>query len=209
MRFSNFFPITQENGLPVAYAIRQERTRCEVPNIRYGRRHLVALLSVLLSSCYATSSSLDLREKTPVPAGESVVFGRVNVIMDNAPITWKYTLMGRQEPGMFRIHVLSDATSQVVSHGLTGNGFFVWHLPPGSYTIAGFRYHVQVKGRITARFTVPPGTPLLYIGTLEIQNLFRTNIVDDFDDANRDLRTRFPDLQGNAVKSLMKLERPN
>jgi len=47
---------------------------------RHGGRHLIVLLSVLFSSCLATSSSLDLREKTPVPSGETVVFGRVNVI---------------------------------------------------------------------------------------------------------------------------------
>lgn len=181
--------------------------------MRYGRYHLVVLLSILLTSCYATSSRLDLREKTPVPAGESVVFGRVNVILDNVPVTWKFTAMGRQEPGMFRILVQSDATSEAVSHGLTGTGFFVWHLPPGSYTIAGFQYHVGTSGRIMARFTVPPETPLLYVGTLEIPTtrfvLYRTNIVDEFADANRDLKTRFPDLTGNAVKSLMKLEKPN
>lgn len=168
------------------------------------------LLSVLLSSCYATSSSLDLREKTPVPSGETVVFGRVNVIMDDKPVTWGYTVMGRQEPGMFRILVQTDATSQAVSHGLTENGAFVWHLPPGGYTIAGFKYHVGTSGRIMAHFTVPPGTPLLYVGTLEIRMRsivsYRTGVVDEFDEANRDLKARYPELRGDVARSLMTLE---
>ena len=181
--------------------------------MRYGRFYLIVLLSILFSSCHATSSSLDLREKTPVPSGETVVFGRVNVIMDNVPVTWGYTFMGRQEPGMFRILVQSDATSQVVSHGLTDNGFFVWHLPRGGYTIAGFHYHVGTSGRIMARFTAPPATPLLYIGTLEIRTRkhvsYRLGVVDEFDEANRDLKTRFPGFQGDAFRSLMRLEEPH
>jgi hypothetical protein len=187
-----------------------ERLLREVLDMRYYGRHLILLLSFLFSSCYATSSSLDLREQTSVPSGETVVFGRVNVIMDDKPVTWGYTFMGRQDPGMFRILVQFDATPQVLSHGLTDNGVFVWHLPPDGYTIAGFNYHVGTSGRIMAQFRVPQGISLLYIGTLEIRMKnyisYRMVVVDESDEAKRDLKSRFPELQGDVVKALMKLE---
>lgn len=180
-----------------------------------GKNLLVAvllfLLSMMLWTCYATTSSLDLREKTPVPTGETIVFGRINVIMDNVPVTWGYTFMGRTEPGMFRVLIQSDTTSQAISHGLTGNGSFVWHLPPGGYTIVGFKYHTGTSGRIMAHFTVLEGSPLLYIGTLEFRmtkyTLYRMNITDEFEEAKQDLKSRFPELQGESVKSLMTLEK--
>lgn len=165
--------------------------------------HLIVLMPLLLTSC-ASASPIALSNLKTFPAGEAVVFGRVQLVS-----------MGRilelKEFGLIapRLIIVPDGTGRAVPYDLSGDGSFSWQLLPGRYSIAAFHLG-KWQERVFARFVVPDATPLVYIGTLVIgfEEGLRFMIEDDYEWALRSLKGKFPDLAGPTRKSLMQLEKP-
>ena len=129
------------------------------------------------------------------------MFGRVRVISEGKVVTSSWV------SSRFRLFVVNDATSKTITHSVTEDGSLYWHLPPGTYAIAGFKWGDR-SGRIAASFTSEAGT-IDYIGTLTITfraGHYSVRVDDDFDEAVQRFTSNFPDVTGDPVKNLMHLE---
>ena len=133
------------------------------------RRRLLGLLgvTVLLSGC---AEGADFQTGSRLGKGEGVAFGRIQ-------LTWN----GKEEKSLtsffgekpWSLIVQPDGSQEAREILLGGDGSFIWHLPAGGYTIAGFHgtspgfAGYRVSGRIFAHFTVTAHVAT-YIGTLAI-----------------------------------------
>ena len=185
--------------------------------MNWARRYLSIILILSLTGC---ATSIDLLKTKTVPQNESVVFGRIKVISKGKEVNWTtYPIL------RFNVSILKEGSSEGVMYMVTpGDGSFYWHLRPGDYTIASFDWArrttdflglpdtEQIRGRIFANFKVAEGGSLNYIGTLTIVfedkgYRYFMKVEDDFDQASKVFSSKFPNIKGEAVKNLMKLEK--
>lgn len=143
-----------------------------------------------------------------IPENDAVVFGRIKVVSWGSAVEWG----SLESVAPFRVYLLSDTGSTPVPYDLVGDDSFYWHLPPGVYTITGFRWPQRGgtrSRRIYAQFTVSEDSQLIYIGTLTIglDRDYRLQIEDEYDQAISSLRAEFPHITGEVAKSLMHLEK--
>jgi hypothetical protein len=173
------------------------------------RQLLSFALTLLLSGC--ATSPIDFSKAKAIPQEEAVVFGRVDIIHKNEPKVWGKL----SSSGVFYVLVLSHGSSEAFSHTLREDGSFSWHLPPGSYAISGFQWtgvigHGTLSGRIFAEFVVTKDKPLIYIGklTLYFDGTYRytMHVEDDYERAIQNFKNKFPEIKGEPIQSLMKLE---
>ena len=167
----------------------------------WTRRYFLLILTLFLAGC--ASNPIDFSKGKTLPQGEAIVFGRVGVIYKGEPKIWKYRV--------FLILVLPTNTSEAFSYGLLGDGSFYWHLPPGAYAISGFDWiETGRRGRIFAEFVVAEGEPIIYIGKLTLDFVQRYRYVmrveDDYDLAIQKFKEKFPEIEAEPTKNLMKLE---
>jgi hypothetical protein len=181
------------------------------------RRFLSLALILFLSGC--ATKPIDLSTAKAVPQEEAVVFGSVDIIHKDEPEAWGKL----SSPGSFSILVLARGSSEAFSHRLREDGAFYWHLRPGDYTITQLTWERErsgswstgsekVTGRIFANFKVAEGGSLNYIGTLTIifedkGYRYVTKVEDEFDQASKVFRSKFPNIKREAVKNLMQLEK--
>lgn len=133
------------------------------------RRDVLGLLgaSVLLAGC---AEEADFRSGSPLGKGEGIVFGRIRLVWNGEEETDLTSFFGEKP---WSLIVQPDGSSEAREILLGGDGSFVWHLPAGGYTIAGFHGTspgfggYRVSGRIAAHFTVEAGVAT-YIGALTI-----------------------------------------
>lgn len=167
------------------------------------------ILVLLLTGCLATST-IDISKNEVVPEKESVVFGRVNLILGGEPVIWRKLSIPMHSGQIF---VLTIATSKAVIYNLTGDGSFYWHLPPGDYSIAAIEFAAgggNINARIFADFQVPEEKSVIYIGklTLVFSKLrYYMNVEDDYEQEIEKFKNKFPEIKGEIVKNLMKLEK--
>jgi hypothetical protein len=188
---------------------------------------LVLTIVLLLTSCAGTTpllpaSPIDLITAKTIPVRESVVFGRVKLIVNEKPFVW-------DEPQWdnFRLYLLPDSGSEPIVYTLARDGSFYWHLLPGRYTITSFKWRRGANYLIRpifASFSIPEQMASVYIGTLAI-SLTQTgppgysqatwklpqasplmHIEDDYEQALQGLRSNISGIKGGATKSLMRLE---
>jgi hypothetical protein len=167
-----------------------------------AKKYHILALALLFTSC-ASTSPISLSDTQGLLQGEVLVFGRVKVLVLRGGVAELYVDDWDSIGAEFRIYILPDADSKPVAYDLSGDGTFYWHLPPGGYTITGYRMFGGA-GRIFAQFVISEGTSLVYIGTLTALYSFR--IEDDYEQAIRGLKDKFPEIRGEAAKSLMHLE---
>jgi len=173
---------------------------------------LWASLLVFLVSC--ASSAIDVSSQKIPPIKEAIVFGRIKVIEDGTPITWPSSALQRgfSRRGVFTIFLVPEIGSKAVAHDLTGDGSFYWYLPKGRYHITGFEWKIATfttGGRIPARFEVPGGQSLLYLGTLTIAihgGSYAFRVDNECQQALQNLRSKFPEIKGTPVENLLQLE---
>lgn len=166
------------------------------------KQSLILALGLLLAGCAETIAIS--KETSPAP-GKTIVLGRVKVVSEGEPIRWLLP--------SFAIHILPDAGSELIRYGLTGDGLFLWQLPPGSYTITGFEWHrigwVATRRRhIFARFTVLEDEAIVYTGILVIRiegERYSMAIDDEYDPAVDRLKEEFPAIKGEIRRRLMQL----
>ena len=173
--------------------------------MNWVRRYLSIILILSLTGC--ASNPIDFSKAKTLPHGEAIVFGRVNVIYKGEPKVWK----GIPPYTPFLILVLPTTTKEAYSFALLDDGSFYWHLPPGTYAISGFDWiEKHMHGRIFAEFVVPEDKSISYIGklTLDFDRTYRYSmrVVDDYDQAIQNFKSKFPEIKGEPIKNLMKLE---
>ncbi len=165
-------------------------------------------LVYLLTSCVPVRIS-DVKE---LPGEEPVVFGHIKVIEEGQPKDWGVG-------GGFRVHIIPDAGPEPIPYEyfLAGDGSFYWSLPPGGYMITEFlrlRWKVwrgihPERRNILARFVIPEATSPVYIGTLTIRSAsgrYTMVVEDEYDQALKRMKQRFPQVRGPVAKCLMRLE---
>ena len=171
----------------------------------------ILLLPVLFSGCYP-SSRIDLPETKSIPTNEGVVFGRVKIINDGEVMTDFHT---GYNVSMMRIVILPDDSSEKIEYAFYHDGSFVWHLPPGGYTIGTFETKRRpftadkITGRIFAHFDVV-NDEVTYIGTitLDFKGLrYRKFVEDEYELAIEQFRKKFPEIKREPRRSLMVLEK--
>ncbi|MEJ2068941.1 MAG: hypothetical protein P8X65_08325 [Syntrophobacterales bacterium] len=174
----------------------------------------ISLISILLFLVSCASSPIDVSSKKIAPTGETIVFGRIKVIDEGTPITWPSSTLQRgfSRRGVFTIFIVPEIGSKAVAHDLTDDGSFYWYLPKGRYFITGFEWKIATfttGGRIPARFEVPAGQPLVYLGTLTIDmhgRRYAFRVDNEQQQALQNLKSKFPEVKGTPVESLLQLE---
>ena len=172
------------------------------------------ILSMLLFLVSCASSPIDVSSKKFVPAGETIVFGRVKVIHKGKPVTWGSSPLERgfRRYGGFAIFIVPDTGTKPVAYELCADGSFYWHLPNGRYNITGFHWsrgNVIRGGQIPARFEVPEGQSPVYLGTLTIffqGGAYAFRVENDYQQAQQNLKSKFPKVKGDSVENLLQLE---
>ncbi len=156
---------------------------------------LSASLLMLLSACASTTPELSMKKPG---SKEVLVTGRVDVLLPEKPSFW--------------VFVVPKEGGKAWDHQVTGDGTFFWYLPPGSYEIPSFQWREGARtssGQAFVGFTVPPGKPAVYIGTLTITfskgSRYRIKVFDDYDSGGfAKLNEKFPEMKKEDVgKSLM------
>lgn len=185
----------------------QSRNRAFFPScFREFSMCLLFFLIVLAAGC--ATFPIELSKTRVVPPGESAVFGRVIVLVEGKART--FTTWG----GSYLCLYLqpSSGSEAYETWVRQEDGYFYWHLPPGTYTLAGYRFiegHGTTKGRIFAEFIVPEGKSLVYVGNMTLAlGSGRQQILfdDNFEEAVKHFKGAFPEIQGLATTSLMRLE---
>lgn len=195
---------------------------------------VVATILLLLTSCAQHQRSLplispiDLKTTKSIPVGETVIFGRVNVVIYNDLFFWDDPLWDR-----FHLYLISDSDSEPIEYTLVHDGTFSWHLPPGHYTITSFKWsrgnHYLIRP-VFASFSVSEQLEPTYIGELVI-NFTETNVppytkksyskkywklpksfpemhvVDNYQQAPHQQQINIPGAKGDIAKRLMQLEK--
>ena len=167
---------------------------------------LLFFLVVLVAGC--ATFPIELSKTRVVPPGESAVFGRVIVLMEGKARS--FTTWG----GSYLCLYLQPSSSSEAYETWVRqeDGYFYWHLQPGTYTLVGYRFiegHGTTKGRIFAEVSVPEGKPLVYVGNMTLALGSGRQYIqfdDNFDEAVRHFKGAFPEIQGLATTSLMRLE---
>lgn len=173
---------------------------------------ILAILALLLASCASPTPSITVSKIAAVPPGESIVFGRVELISEGRLLELSFPV---RESVWLRefvfVYILHQDRSTASLHEVTGDGFFYWHLPEGRYTITEFRWNQPRLRRISsrpvgARFEVPAEGRIVYVGTLTIRSdagRFGVRVKDEYEQALVALTQRFPEIQKDPKKGLL------
>jgi hypothetical protein len=164
---------------------------------------LAGCLSGLLTGCIDVSPYGGiLSSKASVPAGESVIFGEITK-----------NLNVRGDVGLIEAAHSWPVMRQPVDGTRT---FFCWHLPPGKYAIWNFImltssgiWTGESSLRLYAEFEVGQAGQMIYVGQLDLrfeQNRLKASVADDFDNAVKELKSKYPHLSGEPVRELLQIE---
>lgn len=170
------------------------------------RTYFLLILVAILAGC--ATFPIELSKTRIVPRGESAVFGQVMVMIDGKTrnlASWE---------GPFLVLYLQPSTNPEAYETWVRqkDGYFYWHLPPGTYTLAGYRFmegNSTYRGRVFAEFSVPEGKPLVYVGNMTLVlggGRQYIQLHDNFVEAVQNFKEAFPEIQGEATVSLMKME---
>jgi len=159
---------------------------------------------VFLTSCATTPPMEDV--VTPV-AGETIVFGRVDVFENGVKQEWKMKWTGVQA---FYLMILPSDTSQALTYKVKPDGTFNWSLKPGKYMLLAYRFQKgsqRLIGHIASEFDVPDGVEGLYIGDVQVnikKGRYLTTFVDNYDTAVAQYKSKFAMRAVMPVKGIMK-----
>ena len=169
------------------------------------------------------TSPIDLKTKNSIPAGETAIFGRVNIVINDEPFIWDDPSWDK-----FDLFLISDSGSKPIAYTLVHDGTFSWNLPPGHYTITSFkwlrssRYFIRP---VFASFTVSKQLDPVYIGELVInfiqtgpsgysQKIWRLPreisgiyVVDNYQHALNQHQINLLGAKGEVTKRLIQLEK--
>ena len=117
------------------------------------------------------------------------------------------------------LNIVDTNTSRVLFNYkiMKGKNYFYWHLPLGNYVfneliITGTSIgatHWQ-KWRIYGEYTVNSNISTIYIGNLKIEQTGEKmwfDVEDNYEDAVKNLKSKYPNLSENVTKNLLKLEK--
>lgn len=164
------------------------------------------LIILLLTGC--ASSRIDLSEMQSLPQDQGIIFGRVRVIEGGT----EEKLSSWQGLSRLRLIILPDTSSEAIYVPLKDSGFFIWHLPAGSYTITTFTWDRgssdYINGRIFADFRVLENKAA-YIGTLTLSftgSSYTTFVADEYELSLSTFKNKFPDMKEEPIRYLMQME---
>jgi len=189
---------------------------------------VITTILLLFTSCahperaLPVISSIDLKTKKLIPVGETIIFGRINVVINDKPFVW-------DEPSWdgFHLYLISDSNSEPIVYTLLHDGTFSWHLPPGHYTITSFRWsrgNNYLIRPVFASFSVSEQLKPVYIGELVI-NFIQTgpsgysqeiwklprdftemHVVDNYQKVFYQQQTNLLGAKGEPTRRLMQIE---
>jgi hypothetical protein len=159
---------------------------------------------LLLISCGANPYKEELEKPE---AGESVVFGHVDVIVDG-----KKQEMGQGWTGVVSccLIILPEDSTNAVSNQINKDGMFYLSLKPGNYQLLGFRLQQGSSrrvGRIDASFTVPESQAAVYIGNITIEmrgGRYSTKVENQITTPKNAYQAKYPERTGTIATSLIK-----
>ncbi|MEJ2361124.1 MAG: hypothetical protein P8Z75_06820 [Gammaproteobacteria bacterium] len=166
----------------------------------------LAFFLLFLGGC-ATGTAMK-GELEKAKAGESVVFGHVDVIVDGKKQEWGQGWTGAVYCSLI---ILPDDSTHAVSNRISDDGMFYLSLKPGNYHLLGFRLQQGTQhrvGRIDARFTVPDGSAAVYIGNITIdmkRGYYRTRVVNNMLEPAKAYKSKYPGRTGTIATSLIQL----
>lgn len=182
-------------------------SRCSV---QITKPSVLIIIVLLLTSCSYYVKLADVKE---LPGHKPIVFGRIKVIeKDHSKSSWWHC--GR------RVHIISDSVPEQAPYYycLTEDGSFYWNISPGGYTITQLSardpiqksFFGQAWGErgILARFVVPEGLALIYIGTLIIKQVgdrYKMHVKDHYHQDLQRLKGQFTEISSPVAKHLMEL----
>jgi len=169
---------------------------------------------ICVSGCSpAPKHLIDIADlKDDLPSTEALVSGRLEFLHSEAYGGFSEILVRNEES-------LEMLSSYYWNLALTG-GRFTWHLPPGDYLIAGMRWGTVTEHGLGARtvgsgiypllvrFSVPPGEPAVYVGSLVVDMMdgAKSILDDEYGDFQESLTVRFPERKNQPARSIMTLE---
>ena len=126
------------------------------------RKFIIIFLSiVILSACEAPY--MERKDIEQPIAGQTIVFGHVDVVIDGKVQEWGYGWAGVTSCCLL---LLPPERTQAITYKLDEDGIFYLSLDPGEYQLLGFRFQKGSEsrvGRIGASFTVPQASEAVYI----------------------------------------------
>lgn len=154
--------------------------------------------------------AIELPPDATLPETEGVAFGQVRLTSDGE----EQNLSSFLGESKLSVILLADDDQAPIRHHLRDEGYFFWHLPPGTYTITSFQgltpefLSSHMKGRIFARFNVLEDLAT-YIGTLNIAmtgHQYGLFIENDSPRALPKFKERFPNIDLETKTDIMILE---
>jgi hypothetical protein len=141
-----------------------------------------------------------------IAQGEGIVAGSVR-LLDVGEAKKLSSVLGESQFGLF---VTGADTSAALFVPLKGEGYFIWHLPDGTYQITGFEWRsgITISGPLGANFRVVEGQ-VTYVGTLELTIYgprYIVKINDEMESSANMVAIQFPALKHQMKKDLMTLE---
>ncbi|MEJ2141211.1 MAG: hypothetical protein P8Y24_02445 [Gammaproteobacteria bacterium] len=159
---------------------------------------------VFLTSCAMAPPMKDV--EAPI-AGETIVFGQVDVFENGVKQDWKMKWTGART---FYLMILPPGTTEAITYKVMEDGSFYWSLKPGEYQLLAYRFqkgNQWLTGRIGATFSVPANVDGLYVGDFRMniqRGRYFTSIANNFKSALINYQNKFPTQTSAPQASLMK-----
>jgi len=166
---------------------------------------LVLVAAVLATGCESGPVIEDVEQPA---AGQSIVFGHVDVVIDGKVQEWGYGWTGVTSCCLM---ILPPESSQAITYKLDEDGIFYWNLGPGDYQLLGFRYQkgtASQVGVVGGSFTVPDASEAVYIGNIRINMMkgrYVTIVEDKADELIAAYKAEFPGRKGDVRVALLEL----
>ncbi len=173
-----------------------------------AKQYYIVILALLLTSC---ASAITLSNTEDLPQSEALVFGRVQFFWKGESFRFGHG----SDLVQMSLFLLPPPDSEPIRYNLTGDGSFYWHLPAGDYAITDVSWNrlglfAVRRRRLVPHFVIPEDSWLVYIGTLMVifdGQRYVMRIEDEYAQALKGLKGRFPEIRDEASKRLMHVEK--
>ena len=173
---------------------------------------IVILVSVAISGCTTT---LKMEPAQSMSKEQAIVFGKVNVIVDDKHI--KMTTSGFKS--YLTVEFRQKGSSTIMEYKIDETGYFYWALSPGEYEVLGtygfsadvgtWEMMVPLAQRVWIPFIAQPEESL-YLGdlTLELSKNHHANqrLDDNYSEAIKEFHKKYPSARVEPLNKVTKLE---
>jgi hypothetical protein len=163
---------------------------------------------LILTGCV---SAPVLKDAETISVDDRVIFGSVEVFVDNEKQTWGVKW---DRHSNFYLIILPENSSEAHTYHLAKDGNFYWVLPDGKYTLLGYQWQdggQSRMGEFRAEFTAGESGEAKYLGAIEIRGnkqVLMPEILDKYDLAKPLFNEKFAGRENEPHKSLIALPEP-